>query len=40
MVKVMDINTNEVIREIPPEKVLDAFAAALELAGVFVDTNA
>jgi flagellar protein FlaG len=37
MVKVMDTEKNEVIREIPPERVLDAFAKALELAGVLLD---
>jgi flagellar protein FlaG len=37
MVKVMDIKENKVIREIPPERVLDAFAKTLELAGILVD---
>jgi len=37
MVKVMDTQKNEVIREIPPEKVLDAFAKSLELAGILLD---
>jgi flagellar protein FlaG len=37
MVKVKDTVENKVIREIPPEKALDAFAKALELAGVLVD---
>jgi flagellar protein FlaG len=37
MVKVMDTSNNEVIREIPPEKALDAFAKALELAGILMD---
>ncbi len=37
MVKVIDKEQNKVIREIPPEKVLDAFAVALELAGVLID---
>jgi flagellar protein FlaG len=37
MVKVMDTKENKIIREIPPEKVLDAFAKALELAGVLID---
>jgi flagellar protein FlaG len=37
MVKVMDTKEKKVIREIPPEKVLDAFAKALELAGVLID---
>ena len=37
MVKVIDKNTKEVIREIPPEKVLDAVAYMCEVAGIFVD---
>jgi flagellar protein FlaG len=37
MVKVMDTQRNEIIREIPPEKALDAFAKALELAGILID---
>jgi flagellar protein FlaG len=37
MVKVMDKETNELLLEIPPEKVLDAIAKMWELAGLFVD---
>lgn len=37
MVKVVDMATDEVIREIPPEKTLDAFAKVLEMAGLLVD---
>ena len=37
MVKVIDTQENRVIREIPPEKVLDAFARTLELAGILLD---
>lgn len=37
MVKVIDSNTKEVIREIPPEKILDMVAKMLELAGILVD---
>ena len=37
MIKVMDTEKNEIIREIPPKKVLDAFAASLELAGILID---
>ncbi len=37
MVKVVDSETGEVIREIPPEKLLDMFANMLELAGLIVD---
>jgi flagellar protein FlaG len=36
-VKVLDKDTQEVIREIPPEKVLDMVARMWELAGVIVD---
>jgi len=37
MVKVIDANTDEVIRELPPEKVLDMVAAMWEVAGIIVD---
>ena len=37
MVKVIDANTDEVIREIPPEKILDMVAAIWEAVGIFVD---
>ncbi|HHV28950.1 flagellar protein FlaG [Acetivibrio mesophilus] len=37
MVKVIDSETQEVIREIPPEKILDMVAAMLEMAGIIVD---
>lgn len=37
MVKVIDENTDEVIREIPPEKILDMVAALWEMAGIIVD---
>ena len=37
MVKVIDAGTDEVIREIPPEKVLDMNAKLLELSGIIVD---
>lgn len=37
IVKVVDAETEEVIREIPPEKLLDMFANMLELAGLIVD---
>lgn len=36
-VKVMDKDNGEVIREIPPEKVLDMVARLWEMAGVIVD---
>ncbi len=37
MVKVIDQNTDEIIREIPPEKILDMVAALWEMAGIIVD---
>ncbi|HHW49106.1 MAG TPA: flagellar protein FlaG [Clostridiaceae bacterium] len=37
MVKVINTDTNEVIREIPPEKILDIVASLMELAGLIVD---
>lgn len=37
MVKVIDKSTKEIIREIPPEKVLDAVAQMCEIAGIFMD---
>ena len=36
-IKVMDQESGEVIREIPPEKTLDMIAKTLELAGILVD---
>jgi len=36
-VKVVNTRTEEVIREIPPEKTLDMFAKMLELAGLLYD---
>ncbi len=37
MVKVVDKQTHEVIREFPPEKILDLMAKLWELAGIIVD---
>lgn len=37
MVKVIDSETQEVIREIPPEKILDLVAKMWEMAGILVD---
>ena len=37
MITVRDRDTDEVIREIPPEKMLDMVAKTLELAGILVD---
>lgn len=36
-VQVVDQNTNETIREIPSEKVLDMYASMLEYVGILVD---
>lgn len=36
-VAVIDEQTNEVIREIPPKKLLDIFAAMKETIGLFID---
>lgn len=37
MVKVINDETDEIIREIPPEKILDMVAKIWELAGLMVD---
>ena len=37
MVKVIDAATDEVIREIPPEKILDLVAALWKISGLIVD---
>ena len=37
MVKVVDSESGEIIREIPPEKVLDAVAKMWEIAGIILD---
>ena len=37
IVTVYDSETNQPVREIPPERVLDAHASILELAGLFMD---
>ena len=37
MIKVLDADTNQVIREIPPEKILDMVARMWEMAGLIVD---
>ena len=37
MVKVLNRETGEVIREIPPEKILDFVAKVWEMAGLFID---
>lgn len=40
MVKVIDVNNDEVIRELPSEKILDMVAAMWEVAGIMIDTKA
>lgn len=37
LIRVIDINTKEILKEIPPEKTLDAVAKMWELAGIIVD---
>ena len=37
MVKVIDVYNDEIIREIPPEKILDMVACMWEIAGIIVD---
>lgn len=37
MVKVIDKESNELIREIPPEKILDIIAGIWDTVGLFVD---
>ncbi|AEM78038.1 flagellar protein FlaG [Thermoanaerobacter wiegelii] len=37
VVKIVDSDTNEVIDEIPPEKILDLVAGLWKIAGLFVD---
>jgi flagellar protein FlaG len=37
MIKIVDKDTKEVIKELPPEKTLDMIAKAWELAGILVD---
>ena len=37
MVKVVDTNTNEIIREIPPKKIVDLVVRLCEIAGILFD---
>lgn len=37
IIKVINSDTNEVVREIPPEKILDMIAKIWEMAGLIVD---
>lgn len=36
-VQLVDVNTHEVVREIPPKKILDMYAEMLNIMGLFVD---
>lgn len=40
MVRVMNTQTNKVIREIPPKQILDMVAKFMELLGILVDEKA
>jgi len=40
MIKVMNTDTQEIIREIPSEKILDMVANFMEIAGLYVDEEA
>ena len=40
IIRVIDDNTNEVIKEIPSKKILDMVAKMCEMAGVLVDKKA
>jgi flagellar protein FlaG len=40
MIKVMNTDTGEIIREIPPEKTLDFVARMWQMAGILVDKKA
>ena len=37
MIKIVDKNTKEVIKELPPEKTLDMIARVWEMAGILID---
>ncbi len=37
MIKVIDTETKEVVKEFPPEKILDMIAKMCEMAGILVD---
>ena len=36
-IKIIDKDTKEVIKEVPPEKTLDMIAKVWELAGILID---
>jgi len=37
MIKVMNSDTGEMIREVPPEKTLDVAVSLMEIAGILID---
>jgi len=37
MVKIIDTETKEIVREIPPERILDIVAKMWEIAGILID---
>ena len=37
MVKVLNKDTGDVIREVPPERTLDLVASMMEIAGILID---
>lgn len=37
MIKIINDNTGEVLKEIPPKKILDMVASMMEVFGIFVD---
>lgn len=37
MIKILDKDTKEVVKEFPPEKTLDMIASIWEMAGILVD---
>ena len=39
IITVYDSETNEIVRQIPPESVLEAHANMLEMVGIFMDTR-
>jgi len=39
IITVYDSDTNEIVRQIPPESVLEAHANMLEMVGIFMDTR-
>lgn len=37
VIKVMDRNTNELVKELPPKKIIDMVEKLCEMAGMFID---